>query len=63
MHLKKKVRSLKLQARSLRPQPQTPDNIETLAEAAIHVNDPEAANNPTTIPKIDQDAEASVHQP
>jgi hypothetical protein len=63
MHLKKKVRSLRLQARSSRPQPQTPANLETLADATIHLNDPEAANNPTTIPEIDQDAEASVHQP
>ena len=63
MHLKKKFGSLRLQARSSRPQPQTPTNIETLANAAIHMNDPEATNNPTTIPEIDQDAEAYVHQP
>jgi hypothetical protein len=63
MHLKKKVRSLRLQDRSSIPQPQTPANIETLADAAIHLNDPEVANNPTAILEIDQDAEASVHQP
>jgi hypothetical protein len=43
MHLKKKVRLLRLQAMSSRPQPQAPVDLETLANAAIHLNDPEAA--------------------
>ena len=63
MHLKKNVSSLRLPARSSRPQPQTPANIETLVDATIHLNDPEVANNPTTILEIDHDAEASFHHP
>ena len=63
MHLKKKVRSLRLQARSSRPQPQTLANLETLAKVAIHLNDPEATNNPTTIPELEQGAEASEDHP
>jgi methyl coenzyme M reductase subunit C len=63
MHLKKKVRLLKLQSMPSRPQPQTPVDIETLANVAIHLNDPEAANNSTDILEPAQDAEASEDQP
>jgi hypothetical protein len=63
MHLKKKVRLLKLQAMPSRPQPQAPVDLETLANASIHLNDPEATNNSTTIPEPAQDAEASEDQP
>jgi hypothetical protein len=63
MHLKKKVRSLRLQAMPSRPQPQAPVDLETLANAAIHLNDPETANNPTAIPEPAQDAEASEDHP
>jgi hypothetical protein len=63
MHLKKKVRSLRFQAMSSRPQPQPPIDLETLADATIHLNDPEATNNPTTIPELDQDAKVSKDHP
>ena len=59
MHLKKKVKSLRLQSMSSRPQPQPPVNIETLVDATIHFNDPEAAKNPTAIPELDQDVKVS----
>ena len=63
MHLKKKVNSLRLQAMPSRPQPQAPVDLETLENAAIHLNDPETDNNPTAIPEPAQDAEASEDQP
>jgi hypothetical protein len=63
MHLKKKVRSLRLKAIPSRPQPQALVDLETLANAAIHLNDPEKGNNPTAIPKPAQDVEASEDQP
>jgi hypothetical protein len=63
MHLKKNVRSLRLQAIPSRPQPQAPVDLETLANVAIHLNDPETTNNPTVIPEPAQDVEASEDQP
>jgi hypothetical protein len=63
MHLKKKVRSLRLQDMPSRPQPQAPIDLETLANGTIHLNDPETTNNPTSIPEPAQDAEASEDQP
>jgi hypothetical protein len=63
MHLKKKVRSLRLQAIPSRPYPQSPIDLETLANATIHLNDPETANNPTTILEPAQYAEASEDHP
>jgi hypothetical protein len=63
MNLKKKVRSLRLQAMPSRPQSQTLVDLETLANAAIHLNYPETSNNPTTIPEHAQDAEASKDHP
>jgi hypothetical protein len=51
VHLKKKVRSLRLQAMPSRPQPQAPANLETLANVAIHLNNTETTNNPTAILK------------
>ena len=63
MHLKKKVRSLRLQAMSSRPQPQPPVDLETLADASIHLNDLEAAKNPTAIPELDQDAKVLEDNP
>jgi hypothetical protein len=62
-HLKKKVRLLRLQAMPLRPQPQAHVDLETLENAAIHLNDPEATNNSTTIPELAQYAKASEDQP
>jgi len=63
MHLKKKVRLLMLQAMPSRPQPQVPVDLETLANASIHLNDPEATNNSTAILELAQDAEASEDHP
>jgi hypothetical protein len=63
MHLKKKVRSLRLRTMSSRPLSQPHATLETLAEVAIHYNDPEAANNPTAIPELEQGAEASEDRP
>jgi hypothetical protein len=60
MHLKKKVRLLRLQAMSSKPQPQPP---ETLENATIHLNDPEATKNSTATPEPAQDPEASKDQP
>jgi hypothetical protein len=57
-HLKKKVKLLKLRAMPAISQPQTSVDLQTLANAASHLNDPEAA-----IPEIEQDAEASEQQP
>ena len=61
MHLKKKVKSLRLQSMSSRPQPQPPVNLETLADAAIHFNDPKATKIPTAFPELHQDAKGSPH--
>ena len=63
MHLKKKVRSLRLQAMPSIPQPQAPVDLETLANEDIHLNDLEIVNNPTAIPEPSQDAEASEDRP
>jgi hypothetical protein len=63
MHLKKKVRSLRLQAMSSRPQPQPRVNIETLVDATIQLNDPEVAKNPIAIHELDQDAKVSEDHP
>ena len=63
MHLKKKVRLLKLQAMPSRPQPQTPVDLETLANTTIHLNDPKVAKNSIAIPEPTQDAEASKDHP
>jgi hypothetical protein len=63
MHLKKKVRSLRLQSINSRPDPQAPIDFETLANVAIHLNDPETANNPTAILEPTQDVEALEHRP
>jgi hypothetical protein len=63
MHLKKKVKSLSLQAMPSKLHPQASIDIETLANATIHLNDLETTNNPTTIPEPAQDAKASEDQP
>jgi len=63
MHLNKKIRLLKLQGMPSRPQPQAPIDIETLANAFIHLNDPEEINNSTSIQELAQDVEASEDQP
>jgi hypothetical protein len=63
MHLKKEVRLLRLQAMPSIPQPQAPVDLETLANAAIHLNDLEIANNPTAIPEPARDTEALEDHP
>jgi chromosome segregation and condensation protein ScpB len=63
MHLKKKVMNLRLRTMSLRPLSQPHATLETLAEVAIHYNNPEANNNPTSVPELEQGAEASKDRP
>jgi hypothetical protein len=48
---------------SSKPHPKPPIDSETLAYVAIHLNDPEVANNPTDIPELDQDAKVSKDHP
>jgi hypothetical protein len=61
--LKKKVRYLRSQAMSSKHQSQTHATLETLAEVAVQYNEPQAANNPTVIPEVEQGAEASEDHP
>ena len=61
--LKKKVRDLRSQAMSSKHQSQTHATLETLAEVAVQCNEPNAANNPTVFPEVEQGAEASEDQP
>jgi hypothetical protein len=61
--LKKKVRDLRSQDMFSKHQSQTHVTLETLAEVAVQYNEPQAANNPTVIPEVEQGAEASEDHP
>jgi hypothetical protein len=61
--LKKKVKDLRSQDMSSKLQSQTHATLETLVEVAIQCNEPEATNNPTVIPEVEQGPETLEDHP